>query len=778
MKSKYLIITLLYIMIPGLVLAQDFLVKGNVIDKSNNSPLSYATVQITNENYNTGAITNIDGQFTITVNKNGTYTISVSCIGYKEYTDTLNIQKALELEPIYMEEDPQMLEDVVVVGAKSLVKREVDRIVFDAQAIATGSLNLYDLLSSTPGVLATNDDISIVGKGSVQVLINDRESRLSGKELIATLKSYNSEDIDKIEVITTPPSKYDAEGNAGIINIRLKQRIGDYLGGNISDMQQFSNYNLNEYSAALNYNKGKVAANFNVSGGLGKHGYEKSYTRYYPNYRWESKNEQVNDNLYVAPRLGVDIELPKNYSIGMIANYLHMEPDFNDINESVSINTNTPFQKIKGISNNDIKTNQYDINFHIEKKLDSLGKKITLDADLLGYGSKVKAMYASDSWFNYENIQSHNVNNYSTRLDAYLPYKKIILNAGAKYSYTNTHIKLDYIQNSSDNYSNDNFRYIEHIAAIYGDANFTLSSKFQLKMGLRFEYTKTNGESYITKETNDKDYWGVFPTLYLGYNPSEKHAHSLTLARRLNRPSYSSVNPIVRYENEYTYFTGNPYLNPAYFYTASYGYTYNNNLSFELTYQFSDDVFGQKMIMDPQTQITTYKWMNFKKNHVLLFGNSYFFNKWSWLQSYIQHGLYWTKSVADHDNENYFKDGWSYYISLYNTFYFNKAKTFTGNLAFNYQTKTYTANEIEQPMYNIDAGLQYSFFKNKLIVGFNVNNILASRNKGTTYDNNLYTDFNNMYNYRSYRISLTWRFGGYFETKRHSTSNSEEKGRL
>lgn len=81
-------------------------------------------------------------------------------------------------------------------------------------------------------------------------------------------------------------------------------------------------------------------------------------------------------------------------------------------------------------------------------------------------------------------------------------------------------------------------------------------------------------------------------------------------------------------------------------------------------------------------------------------------------------------------------------------------------------------------MYNIDAGLQYSFFKNKLIVGFNVNNILASRNKGTTYDNNLYTDFNNMYNYRSYRISLTWRFGGYFETKRHSTSNSEEKGRL
>lgn len=765
-------------LISELSLAQEFSLTGTVMDKNQNTYVSYATVSINGNNYTNGSVTNDNGQFSITVPQKGVYTIKVSCLGYKEYSDTINIQSSLNLTPFYLEEGSQALGEVVVVGTKKLVKREIDRIVFDANAIATGSLNLYDLLSSTPGVLTTGDNISIVGKGSVQVLINDRESKLTGKELIATLKSYNSEDIDKIEVITTPPSKYAAEGNAGIINIRLKQRIDDYLGGNVSDMQQFSNYNLNESSVALNYNKGKIAAYFSISGGFGEHGYEKTYTRYYPNYKWESKNKQINDNLYVAPRLGIDIELPKNYSIGMIANWLHMEPDYNDINESVSTNNNILSQKIKGISDNNINTNQYGINFHIEKKLDSIGKKITLDMDGLGYDSKVGSIYTSDSWFDYQNIQSHNVNSYSTRLDAYLPYKKIILNVGGKYSYTNTHIKLDYIQNSSDNYTNDDFRYIEHIAAVYGDANFTISPKFQFKMGLRLEYTNTNGKSYVTEEANKRGYWNLFPTVYLGYTPSEKQTHTLTLARRLNRPSYSSVNPIIRYENEYTYFSGNPYLSPAYFYTASYGYTCNNNLSFELTYQFSDDVFGQKMIMNPQTQITTYKWMNFKKEHVLLLGNSYLFNKWSQLQTYIQHGLYWTKSVADYDKENYFRDGWSYYISLYNTFYFNKSKTLTGNLAFNYQTKTYAANEIERPMYSIDAGVQYSFLKNKLILGFNVNNILASRNKGTTYDNNLYTDFNNMYNYRSYRLSLTWRFGGFFETKRRSTSNSEEKGRL
>lgn len=778
MKYKVLLIALIFAIIPEHIFAQDFLVKGSVVDKINNTPLSYATVMITDDNYNTGSITDINGQFSILVKKNGIYVINVSCIGYKEYSDTLNIQQTLELEPIYMEEDAQKLEEVVVVGAKNLVKREVDRIVFDAQAIATGSLNLYDLLSSTPGVLTTSDDISIVGKGSVQVLINDRESKLSGKELIAILKSYNSEEIDKIEVITTPPSKYDAEGNAGIINIRLKQHIRDYFGGNISDMQQFSNHNLNEYSAALNYNKGRVSANLNIAGGVGKHGYEKTYVRHYSDYNWENRNEQINNNLYVAPRLNLDVKLPRNYSIGMIVNYLHMEPDFNDTNVSIATQNNTPMRTINGKLGNNINTNQYDVNLHIEKKLDSLGKKITLDADALGYKSLVKSQYESDTWFNYKNIQSHNVNNYSTRLDLYLPYNKVVLNVGGKYSYTDTHIKLDYQENSTADYSNDNFRYLEHIAAIYGDANFTLSPKLQFKMGLRLEYTNTDGKSLITEVQNQRDYLGVFPTVYLGYTPSEKHAHSLTLARRLNRPSYSNVNPIIKYENEYTYFAGNPYLNPAYFYSMSYGYTYKNNLSFELTYQFSDDVFGQKMTMDPQTQITTYKWMNFKKNHVMLLGNSYFFNKWNWLQSYVQHGLYWTKSIVDNENENYYRDGWSYYISLYNTFFFNKSKTFTGELSFNYQTKTFAANDVGKPRYDLNAGLQYSFLKNKLILAFNVNNILASHNRGTTYDGNLYTEYDHIYNYRTYRLSLTWRFGGSFNQKKRVTSNSEEKGRL
>lgn len=777
MKSKHTIITLLCALIPCLALAQDFTLTGTVIDKQRDTSIGYATISATCNDNTNGGITNDKGQFSIPIKGKGTYILNVSCLGYKEYSDTISVQGTLKLAPIYLEEDTKLLEDVVIVGKKNLVTREVDRIVFDASALAAGTLNLFDLLSATPGVRTTEESISIVGKGSVQVLINDKESKLSGQELIAILKSYNSEDVDKIEVITTPPSKYDAEGDAGIINIRLKQRMGDYLGGNLSYSPQFSNYNQSEYSAGLNYNKGKVRTNLNVSGGFGERGFDQSYTRYYPDYRQKSKNEQINDNLYVAPRLIIDVELPKSYTIGVNASYLHMEPHFQDINESVVIRNNTSNNTINGLSDNGINTNEYDLNFYVEKKLDSLGKKITLDADALGYANRRNSKYTSNSLFNYHNLQSHNVNNYSTRLDAYLPYKKVILNVGAKYSYTNTHIKLNYLH-SSNNYTNDDFRYIENFAAVYGDANFKLSAKLRMKIGMRAEYTFTDGKSHITKETNEKDYLSLFPTIYLGYNASDKHAHSFTLSRRLNRPSYSSVNPIVRYENEYTYYAGNPYLEPAYYYSALYGYTYNNNLTFHLTYQFSDDVFDQKMIMDEQAQTTAYKWMNYKKNHLIYLSNSYSFNKWSWLQSYISQGLYWMKSVDDDDKENNYRDGWSYFVSIYNTFYFNKPKTFTGRLSFNYSTKSYSANEIKKPRYYLNAGLQYSLFKKKLMLGFSVYNILASRYKGTTFYNNMYTDFNHKYNYRSYDVSLVWRFGGSFEAKRRTTSNSEEKKRM
>lgn len=170
--------------------------------------------------------------------------------------------------------------------------------------------------------------------------------------------------------------------------------------------------------------------------------------------------------------------------------------------------------------------------------------------------------------------------------------------------------------------------------------------------------------------------------------------------------------------------------------------------------------------------------MNFKQEHVVKASNSYTFNKWRWLQSHLQHGVYWTKSMADNEPTEYYRDGWSYYLSLRNVFYFNKSKTFTGELSFNYRTTTYAANEVAMPRYDLNAGLRRLFLNKRLILTLNVDNILASHDRGTMYDGELYTTHDHFARYRTYRLSLTWRFGGSITPKGHVAGNAEEKGRL
>lgn len=158
-----------------------------------------------------------------------------------------------------------LLDEVTVTAARPVIKRLVDRVVFDAHnTIASAGGSALDLLREVPGLQVGQNSIGIIGKGGIKVYINDRETKLSGDELIDYLRSYDASQILKVEVITTPPSKYDAAGNAGIINIRLKSRPKDYVGGTASasySAGEKDNYGYGGVS--LNLSKGRVSSFLN-----------------------------------------------------------------------------------------------------------------------------------------------------------------------------------------------------------------------------------------------------------------------------------------------------------------------------------------------------------------------------------------------------------------------------------------------------------------------------------------------------------------------------------
>lgn len=253
-------------------------VEGYVYDE-NHSPMEYANITFLNEDstYVTGVVTSKTGFYKVDLTL-GNYTLNVSMLGYKTRNIPLHVERNQRVDDISMELHELSLGEIEITAQKSkMVTREVDRLIFDAASLQVGNNDLSDILKNVPGIIIINDEIKILGKGQVKVFINNRELKLSGKELLSMLSSYQASDINKVEVITTPPAKYDAEGEAGILNIELKKVENDYVGGNVTyNFKNDSKKSINVISTGIAYNKNRITSTLNSNVGLGKYRYEET----------------------------------------------------------------------------------------------------------------------------------------------------------------------------------------------------------------------------------------------------------------------------------------------------------------------------------------------------------------------------------------------------------------------------------------------------------------------------------------------------------------------
>lgn len=218
----------------GTITAQTYRLSGCVKDETG-TPVEVANVILlhsTDSMYQDGMITDTNGCFQLQEPK-GNYLLRVTLLGYQDLSLPLTLSKDTDLGSLVLKNSSIAMSEVTVTAAKPVIRREIDRVVFDAgNSIASVGGNALDLLHDVPGLRVSQSGVDIIGKGGIKIYINDRETKLSGEELINFLRSYSASQISKVEVITTPPARYDAEGNAGILNIRLKERVKDHIGGN------------------------------------------------------------------------------------------------------------------------------------------------------------------------------------------------------------------------------------------------------------------------------------------------------------------------------------------------------------------------------------------------------------------------------------------------------------------------------------------------------------------------------------------------------------------
>ena len=788
----------------GSLLAQTTVaVQGSLKKTTDRMPVDFANVLLrhpADSSLVVGTTSDEHGAFRLEAPE-GTFLLEVRALGYRPYHQTLTIAGALDLGELLLTEETKQLSAVQVTGRRPIMLRKTDRLVFDATQIAPAASSVLDVLRQTPGVNVSDDGVSLIGKGGVIILVNDKRVRLSGAALISLLRSYPQSDLQEIQILTTPPAKYEAEGNAGVLNLILKKAKNDFFGGSISPRLELKKertmYSLN---TNLNYKNDKVSASLQLGGGrLNYDGYLGTY-RTYPKqgtyHASETMHEGASPHFNLNLRAGLDYAFTPEFSVGGNVSYSRNKGNTHRVNDSrdyriLPSGERELLRLLPGVADNTDKSHYTTANVHLEKTFKSAPqRRLSWDADYVGYRSQVGRNFSSrglmpngtpipGSDFHFDALTDQHTDSYITSLDYTEPIGKGTLGFGAKGTWTRTTNRSDYDAKSSMGERHDKITFDEHVYALYADFKHPLSDKWDLRTGLRMEYTHTAGKNNGRRLENLRSYLNVFPTLFLGFNPNDRHAFSLNGTVRLNRPHFGQLSPFASYENQYSVMRGKEDLRAAKRAKLALGYTFLGALDFQLDGGYLWDGITQVIRLDPVTNQGSITHDNAEKTWTFGLENSFFFNKVSFFQTYISQRLWYSDmKIGPESTSLYGGAGLTYHVSLNNTFYFNRSKTFQGTCSFYYRTPGYDGGFHMGHVISGGAGLSYTLLQGKLRLALDAYNLLRNNLhlNITTPDYEMYA--NNENSALTLNLGVTYSFGAPIRGKSERKSAQELRSRM
>lgn len=706
-------------------------------------------------------------------------------------TDSL-ATKIDSLEKIYN------LEGVTVTAHKSIFTQKPDRLIFNVEnSIVSNGGNALAALKITPGIKVQNEQITMIGKNEMTVMVDERPVKLSGESLINFLRGISSTTIKSIEVISTPPAKYKAQGNSGLVNIILKKAKVGTWSLILRNTYQQATYGDNKSGADFNLRKKKLSISSNISTASGKDRYAMDQFTYYPVETWHLSAPLKRSYNFMNVNFGVDYDASRTLTIGM--NYLGHKTNnpfrqykFNteimDANNNMSSYMETFNDKIhKGYT--------HVLNVHGIVRLDSLGKKIKIDLDYLRNTNKDSTSDYGASYFPdreqiagsyYANISRNKseVSNYAAKVDVELPLRWINLNFGGQLDFTTNSNDYTFYDNLSgsqivDNSQSNYFKYKENIAALYLSASKSLSKRLSMQFGIRVEQTYTEGRSLTIDQANKHHYLNAFPSAYVLYKLSDIKSLSLSYSRRINRPYFYDMNPFKTYTSQYDYSVGNTSLKPS----------YSDNLDLLLSsgifvhkvwYSHVSDDYAIYPTIDPTTKIIKRSPSNFINYYSVGMSESYTFNKWWWWNSYNNVTFYYIKKRAILSEAPPMIDRISGNLMTQNDFLLNKKKTWILNFGFYYELPYISSYSKVASNYYFYMGVRTNLLENRLSLSLNVNDIFKTyRMCETMTSNDVRYKYDNRSDTRYLQFSVSYKIGNSsIRGRRHATANENIRRRI
>ena len=792
------------------------IVKGKILDRQKSEPLGFVNIKVTeqgSDKFVGGGITDAGGNFNVSGLKDGKYTLTLTFMGYKDVTRQFEItptKRDVQFKLLYMAEDAKQLNEVTVTGQRATMKLEVDRKSFDVgQLISNAGQSASDVLDNVPSIEVDNDgNVSLRGNSSVEVWINGKASGLTSDNRAQILQQLPAESIDRIEVIDNPSAKFSAEGSAGIINIVLKKdRKAGYYGSVQAggDTRGGANTSFN-----VNYNSRLIDSYLNIGyrhrANTGHMESQQTSDTY--NQTYDSDSKQRGNNFFTRAGVTLHATTKDDFSLsGMLMHGGGNSHSYTPYIYTAVANglNNYQLDRInRSRTGMDMRYGEFNYRHSFNDK-----HFIDFTADLSSwkmngdnwYQDSTVVVGIDDVTYSYQ-YRPQYINNHRKELK--LEYEnqvtknfKIEAGYNGNFSRENTP-QESYMDNTSFDGTNasedklffNRFIYKQDLHAFYT----TLSYKFgalSLMGGLRGEYWRVNTESYTWEQEHDaslreqpfkKDYFQLFPSVFMSWQMTETQQLQLNYTRRLRRPWGGQLNSFRDTRDATTVSFGNPYLTPE----------FSNSFSLNYLKQWNDHSLLVSAYYRPTTDVIqriSYK----NKEDGLFYQTSMNVAKSvsTGLEMTVKNKLWRILDLTTSANAYYYRlNGFSYDID---------GQTVTGNSDHNFtwnarmtaslmlpydisiqSTGRYTARQVitqgyRKANYSIDFGARKNFFNKLFTLSVNCRDLLDSRRFETFTSGPNFTRHQiNRRGGRRMSMTLTWNFGNMKQKKRPNKSHNSE----
>jgi iron complex outermembrane receptor protein len=676
------------------------------------------------------------------------------------------------------------LKAVTVTATRPIIEVKADKTVLNVEGtINAVGQDALELLKKSPGVLVDRDDnLSLSGKNGVQVYIDGKPSPLTGKDLADYLRTLQSSSIESIEIITNPSARYDAAGNAGVINIRLKKNKSFGTNGSVNGGYGISIHPRYNGGISLNHRNSRI----NV---FGNYSYNKTINENFMNlYRlqldtlfdqksimtWRGNSHNI--------KTGLDYFINNRQTIGVMVNGNFSKNSLdNTSNTEISYHPTGEFVK-RLFADNTNKSTRDQSNYNVNYRYaDTSGRTLNIDADYGMFRIRTDQMQPNlyydvsgapiDSRI-YNMVSPTDINIYSAKADYEQNFKKGRLSFGVKTSYVNSandfkrYNVFEDVKNLDRDRSN-NFNYKENINAGYVNFNRPVK-KVNVQVGFRVEQTSAKGVSHGQKfdgsqynpydSAFDRNYVNLFPSAAVSFAKGKNNQFNITYSRRIDRPSYQDLNPFEFKLDEYTYMKGNTELSPQYTNSFGFSHTYKYKLTTALNYSHVTDVFTQLIdTTEKSKSFMTRK--NLATQDIASINVSYPLQL-GWYSAFANLNSYYTHYKAN------FGEGRTIDLDVfaYNFYMQNSArlgKGWTAEFGGWYSSPSIWQGTFKSgSMWSVDGGVQKAMMKGKGNLKLSVSDIFRTmRWSGVSNFAGQYLRSNGGWESRQFKVNFTYRFG-------------------